>query len=118
MLQSETAFRSMGIEVFCTSRGHPKSPERPPQNRRFLAPAGEPKLHSGYPASWGSLRINCSLREGVHRSRKDDPCVPFQIIRWSLFRRPSNCFNSWREFRQLLLSTGRLGICTESSIRF
>ena len=33
-----------------TSRGHPKSPERPPQNLRFVAPAGGPKLHSGHPA--------------------------------------------------------------------
>ena len=54
MLQPSTACRPMVVEVFAidvaTFRGHPKSPERPSQNLRFVAPAGGPKLHFGHPA--------------------------------------------------------------------
>ena len=39
--------------MFSTMRGHardhPKTPERPYQNRRFLAPAWGPMLHAGHP---------------------------------------------------------------------
>lgn len=57
-----------------TSSGHPKSPERPPQNLRFVAPAEGPKLHSGHPAcgvAQGECfppgRVKRAINKMIHR---------------------------------------------------
>ena len=53
MLQPKTTFRPMVVEVFARdvahARGHTKALSDPP-NRRFVAPAGGPMLHTAPPA--------------------------------------------------------------------